>query len=108
MPGRHALAAALVAVAMNCSVQTMARAQDDPTSEFVYGVGVIIAIDGSRRNLTISHEEIKTFMSPMEKMTYPVARESLLIGLKKDDKIEFSIRRKNGTIENIRIRRPAP
>ena len=37
------------------------------------------------------------------RMKYPVAREALIKGLAPGDKVRFTIRRRNGTIERLEV-----
>jgi Cu/Ag efflux protein CusF len=71
-------------------------------SQFVDGVGVVLAANPGARQLKVDHQEIKGFMHAMQ-MEYPVARQALLRGVRPGDKVRFTIRRRNGTIERLKV-----
>ncbi len=54
------------------------------------GIGIVVAADPRSNRLVIDHQEIKGFMAPMV-MSYLVADGSLLRGLKRGDKVRFTI-----------------
>jgi Cu/Ag efflux protein CusF len=71
-------------------------------SKTVRGVGVVTNVDPQAGRLTINHEDIEDFMGAME-MSYPVVSAVLLRGLKPGDKVQFVIKRQNGTIVDLNV-----
>ncbi len=55
-----------------------------------HGVGIVQATEPRENRLIIDHEEIKDFMAPMV-MSYQVRDRALLRGLKRGDKVRFTI-----------------
>ena len=64
------------------------------------GLGVLIAVQPRKSRIVVDHEEIKDFMAPMV-MGYLVKPDTLLQGLKKGDKIRFTIDADQRVIVNI-------
>ena len=60
-------------------------------------VGVIKKIDAENGKLTVDHEDIPGYMSPME-MTEPVKDRAMLETVKAGDKVEFEIERTGSKI----------
>lgn len=60
--------------------------------------GVIKRVDKEMALITIDHEEIPGYMSPME-MTEPVAQPALLDAVKAGDKVDFEILRTGANIK---------
>ncbi len=76
-------------------VQTLAGYAVKPTKagakrQFYEGIGVVIEVNLEKSRLVVDHEGIKDFMAPMV-MGYLVKPDTLLQGLKKGDKIRFTI-----------------
>lgn len=61
-------------------------------------VGVVKRVDMKESVITVDHEEIPGYMSPME-MTEPVAEPALLELVKAGDKVEFGILRTGSEIK---------
>ncbi len=81
---------AIFAVACNSNNETNpARNSEKQTYK---SVGVIKKIDAENGNLTVDHEDIPGYMSPME-MTEPVKDKAMLETVKVGDKIDFEIER---------------
>jgi len=64
------------------------------------GLGVLVAVQPGKSRIVVDHEEIKDFMAPMV-MGYLVKPDTLLQGLKKGDKIRFTIDADQRAIVNI-------
>ncbi|MCZ6620380.1 MAG: copper-binding protein, partial [Deltaproteobacteria bacterium] len=64
------------------------------------GLGVLVAVQPRKSRIVVDHEEIKDFMAPMV-MGYLVKPDTLLQGLKKGDKIRFTIDADQRVIVNI-------
>jgi len=64
------------------------------------GLGVLVAVQPRKSRIVVDHEEIKDFMAPMV-MGYLVKPDTLLQGLKKGDKIRFTIDADQRAIVNI-------
>lgn len=61
-------------------------------------VGVVKRVDKEKSLITVDHEDIPGYMSPME-MTEPVAEPSLLEAVKAGDKVDFEILRTGSKIK---------
>lgn len=61
-------------------------------------VGVIKRVDKDKGLITVDHEDIPGYMSPME-MTEPVAEPALFDSVKAGDKVEFEILRTGSKIK---------
>ena len=67
-----------------------------------HGVGVVIAVAPKSGALTVKHADIKGFMPAME-MMFRVDPPSLSDGLRKGDKIAFTIEGPGGIIRAVRL-----
>jgi Cu/Ag efflux protein CusF len=67
-----------------------------------HGVGVVIAVDPKTGALTVNHSEIRGFMPAME-MMFRVDPPSLSQGLRKGDKIAFTIEGPGGVIRAVTL-----
>ncbi|MEQ1642186.1 MAG: copper-binding protein [Pyrinomonadaceae bacterium] len=61
-------------------------------------VGVVKRVDKEKGFITVDHEDIPGYMSPME-MTEPVAEPALLEAVKAGDKVDFEILRTGSKIK---------
>jgi len=68
--------------------------------QFYEGIGILMNVDLRRGRVVLDHEEITGFMAPMV-MGYLVTPASLLQGLKKGDKVRFTIDAKKRAIVRI-------
>jgi Cu/Ag efflux protein CusF len=66
------------------------------------GTGIVIAALPRLSRLIVNHPEIKGFMPAME-MSYPVDPGKLLDGVKRGDKIEFTIDAASSTITAVKV-----
>ncbi|MFQ5990779.1 MAG: copper-binding protein, partial [Candidatus Methylomirabilales bacterium] len=76
-------------------VQTLAAYSVKPMEagaarEFYEGIGVVVRVVPDKSRLVLDHEEIKDFMAPMV-MSYQVRPTTLLEGLKRGQKVRFTI-----------------
>jgi FtsP/CotA-like multicopper oxidase with cupredoxin domain/Cu/Ag efflux protein CusF len=74
-------------------------------AKIFHGTGTVIAALPRLNRLIVSHPEITGFMPAME-MSYPVEPPTLLDGVKRGDKIEFTIDGGNSTITDIKVVEP--
>lgn len=82
------------------SAQFQAR-QGEPSGLF-HGSGMVLAVDGKTGALTIRHSDIPGFMPAME-MMFRVDPPSLSNGLRRGDKIDFSIEGPGGIIRFVKL-----
>lgn len=86
-----------------CSTQpsnnSNANTSSQPVETQTYrSVGVVKRVDKEKGLITVDHEDIPGYMSPME-MTEPVAEPALLEVVKAGDKVDFEILRTGSKIK---------
>jgi Cu/Ag efflux protein CusF len=79
--------------------------QSEPRGHFP-AVGVVKEIDPVKGYLTIAHEEIKGLMPSME-MTFRVEPRALVEGVRKGDRIEFTVDSPGFVIRAVKARLPS-
>lgn len=92
-----ALAGALMATTayanppqMDPNMPGMTGMQHGAKAAEAHGVGVIRAIDATRRTITLEHQAIASIGWPAMTMMFKVASPELLKGLKVGEKVEFA------------------
>lgn len=76
-----------------------ANTSSQPVETQTYrSVGVVKRVDKEKGLITVDHEDIPGYMSPME-MTEPVAEPALLEAVKAGDKVDFEILRTGSKIK---------
>lgn len=90
---------AAAAMSLNCSkaANTTTGPANAVDKQTYRSVGVIKSIDIDTDRVTVDHEEIPGYMSPME-MNEMVADHELLGSIKVGDKVEFEIERRGSAI----------
>jgi len=97
------LGGAILALAALCGAKSpFARAQTKAASKLFHGVGVVTDLDAPSATVTIDAESIPGFMEAME-MPYRVRPASLVDGLRKGDRIEFTV--EGGTYIIVAVKR---
>jgi Cu/Ag efflux protein CusF len=76
-------------------------AQTKEASNLFHGVGVVTELNAASAVITIDHEAIPGFMDAME-MPYRVRSASLIDGLHKGDKIDFTVEGKTYVIVAVK------
>jgi Cu/Ag efflux protein CusF len=79
--------------------------QSEPTGLF-HGDGLVLAVDARTGALTLKHSDIPGFMPAME-MMFRVNPPSLSDGLRKGDRIEFTLEGPGGIIRDVKLIRRA-
>ena len=79
--------------------------QSEPTGLF-HGDGLVLAVDARTGALTLKHSDIPGFMPAME-MMFRVNPPSLSDGLRKGDRIEFTLEGPGGIIRGVKLIRRA-
>jgi Cu/Ag efflux protein CusF len=81
-------------------------AQQSEPSGLFHGDGLVLAVDAKTGALTLKHSDIPGFMPAME-MMFRVDPPSLSDGLRKGDRIEFTIEGPGGIIRGLKLIRRA-